>query len=495
MTSFIYFDYFLLLLLVFSLWIVLKFQLMRKKYNHLPSPKTNNIVDFFFGQYFTVNKFLSENNFIENLQLKWSKRFGSVYVYQFINQMICVTSEEDAIKKILIEKDFPKKPEIYKIVGYPFGERFLGRGLVTEIDKEKWRKRRSLFNHGFKKNVVSESIDHFNSKGNILIEKLNKAADLKGPICIFDEFNRMALDAIAKIAFDLELDSINKPESKLNGFIGKGLHGLTLKMTDPLIEMRPEKRNLIKDIRQSIRNLRKFSAERLTEIIKDFEETSYMSKTILSNILSRAKSNDDLDFELLIDDFVTFFIAGQETTANALTFCIFELGQNEQVLNKLKIEIESVLGGKKEISNEDVSRLVYTNAVFKEALRKWPPIAAFSRTTTEEIEICGKKIPANTWFYVSPFVMARSEKYFPQPDEFIPERFLNEHPFSKENKITSYTYFPFSLGPRNCIGQNFAMLEGKLVLAKFIQHFDFILDPNQSLNVVERTTLKPVYGV
>ncbi|RMZ93190.1 Cholesterol 24, partial [Brachionus plicatilis] len=141
-----------------------------------------------------------------------------------------------------------------------------------------------------------------------------------------------------------------------------------------------------------------------------------------------------------------------------------------------------------------MTRLTYTSAVFKEALRKWPPVAAFSRITSEEIEICGKKIPKNTWFYLSPFVMARSEKYFPRPDEFIPERFISEDQFAKQNKITSYTYFPFSIGPRNCIGQNFAMLEGKLILAKFIQHFDFSLDPNQSLCVVERTTLRPVDG-
>lgn len=68
-------------------------------------------------------------------------------------------------------------------------------------------------------------------------------------------------------------------------------------------------------------------------------------------------------------------------------------------------------------------------------MRKWPPVAAFSRVNSEEIEIFGKKIPENTWFYMSPYVMARSEKYFPRPNEFIPERFINDEPFSKENKF------------------------------------------------------------
>nr|QEV83813.1 cytochrome P450 [Brachionus rotundiformis] len=491
----IFFHIFLTVLSFVSFVIIFKFFKIRSKYGHLPGPKSNGLIEFFFGQYFDIYKFLSENNFIEDLQLIWSKKFGSIYVYQFFHQMICITSDEDIIKKILIEKDLPKKPEIYNIVGYPFGERFLGSGLVSEINKEKWRARRALFNHGFKKNSLLQSIEEFNAKGNKLIQKLNLIAESKKSIYMFDEFNRMALDAIAKIAFDLELDSIGNQESELNSFITYGLHGLTLKMTDPLSEIRPSNKKLIKEIKQSIRNLRKFSAEQLRNIIEKFEEDSPISNTIFSNILRHAKSTDDMDFEIMIDDFITFFIAGQETTANALSFCILELGQNERVLKKLKSEIEEILGCKNNISNEDISKLNYTAAVFKESLRKWPPVAAFSRFNPEEIEFGGKLIPKNTWFYVSPFVMSQSEKYFPRPDEFIPERFISSEPFAKENKITSYTYFPFSIGPRNCIGQNFAILEGKLILAKFIQHFDFTLDPYQSLKVVERTTLRPIDGV
>ncbi|RMZ96970.1 cholesterol 24-hydroxylase-like [Brachionus plicatilis] len=339
MTGCVIIDSLFFLLVIISLLITLKFFVLRKKYEHLPSPESYGLIGFYFGQYFTIHEFLSKNNFIEELQLNWSSKFGSVYVYQFLHQMICITSEEEAIKKILIDKDFPKKPEIYKIVGFPFGERFLGHGLVSEIDKEKWRNRRALFNHGFKKNAISEGIDHFNSKGNELIQKLNLVADSNKSICMFDEFNRMALDAIAKIAFDLDLDTINNQESKLNTFIAKALHGLTLKMTDPFSEIRLENRNLIKEIKQSIRNLRKFSAEKLNEIIKNFEESNHMSRTILSDILRHAKCSEDLDFELLIDDFVTFFIAGQETTANALSFCVLELGQNERVL---KNQINSI---------------------------------------------------------------------------------------------------------------------------------------------------------
>ncbi|RNA23236.1 cholesterol 24, partial [Brachionus plicatilis] len=161
----------------------------------------------------------------------------------------------------------------------------------------------------------------------------------------------------------------------------------------------------------------------------------------------------------------------------------------------LRAEVDEVIGNKVVISQDDLARLEYTSAVFKESMRKWPPVPSFSRLSSQQCEILGYRIPKKTWFQMPVYIMGRNEKYYPNPDKFIPERFLTEHPFSKENKINSYTFFPFSLGPRNCIGQNFAKIEGKLILAKLIQHFDFELDPNQSFDVVQYTTLRPVDGV
>nr|UOU03249.1 cytochrome P450 3049E2-1 [Brachionus rubens] len=472
-----------------------KIYLMRRKYKHIPGPKTKGILEFFIGQYITISKYTSQNKVIGQLQQEWAKIYGPVYVYQFFDEMVCICNEEEAVKIALIVTDFPKKEHVYQIVGYPFGQRFMGKGLVTELNYEKWRYRRSLFNHGFKKSVLIESLNEFNTKGNMLIKKFYSMSNNNESFSIFNEFNRIALDVIAKIAFDLDIDSINDNQCKLNYYIAKGMESITLIMNDPFAEYKPSKSDLIRDIKKSIRNLRQFSNDKLNEKIKELDEYGSSSINILSAVLRNAKTSVDLDFETLLDDFITFFIAGQETTANALSFCIFELGQNERVLKKLNEEIDTVLGQKQEITEDDLSKLIYTTAVFKEALRKWPPVPAISRNSQEEVVINNFKIPKRTWFYVAPFQLGRNEIYFPEPEEFIPERFISDDPFSKQNKITSYTYFPFSLGPRNCIGQNFAMLEGRLILAKFIQHFQFKLDPNQSFGITEWTTLRPVDGV
>ena len=108
----------------------------------------------------------------------------------------------------MIDEDFQKLELTYNMLGYPFSERFVGVGLVTEINKEKWRKRRTLFNHGFKKDVLSECVSEFNAKGSLLIQKLNSLCHSKDSICLFNELSRVTLDAIAKVTFTYKIEQI-----------------------------------------------------------------------------------------------------------------------------------------------------------------------------------------------------------------------------------------------------------------------------------------------
>nr|ATW72320.1 cytochrome p450 CYP3049E5 [Brachionus calyciflorus] len=472
----------------------IKIYLIRRRYKHLPGPKTNGIIGFYFGQYFEIVNHVSNQNLQHELHLKWSKLYGSIFKYQVLDRMTVIISNEETVKATLIDEDIPKKP----IAAFPLGERFLGFGLLTETDKSKWRHRRQILNHVFKKDILLGNLNEFNSKGDILIEHLKNLCLSNGSsssLQLFYELNRLTLDIIAKVAFDLDTNCLKKSESKLNLYITKGLEATTLEIIDPLCKFKPNKWSSITNLKESMRKLRKFSIESLTIKLKELKDTQFLGKNVLSFLIQNAKTEEDFDFERLVDDFVTFFIGGQETTANALAFCFLELGQNPEVLKKLREEIDSVLGSKKYINNDDLSKLEYTSAVFKESLRKWPPVASFSRILDEDIELLGYKIPKNTFFLMPVYVMARSEKYFPEPEEFKPERFLKNDPFSSQNRISSYTYMPFSIGPRNCIGQNFAKIEGKLILAKIIQNFDFELDPNQSFKVVQHATLRPIDGV
>jgi cholesterol 24(S)-hydroxylase len=103
-----------------------------------------------------------------------------------------------------------------------------------------------------------------------------------------------------------------------------------------------------------------------------------------------------MDLDSMIDDFVTFFIAGQETTANALAFCFLELGKNKTIFNKAREEIDQILGERIEITYQDAIDLKYCSSIFKEALRMYPPAPAINRYILDEMNINGIRVPANT---------------------------------------------------------------------------------------------------
>lgn len=103
----------------------------------------------------------------------------------------------------------------------------------------------------------------------------------------------------------------------------------------------------------------------------------------------------------MTDDFITFFVAGQETTANALSFCFLEMGKNPEIVKKAREEIDRVLGQRTEVTYQDVNELKYCSGIFKEALRLYPPAVNISRCSSEKIEINGYEIPKNTFMTVN----------------------------------------------------------------------------------------------
>nr|QUF59386.1 cytochrome p450 CYP3049C1 [Brachionus angularis] len=469
-------------------YFVIKQYLKKRKYRHIPGPGTKGLLEFFFGNFNDILNCLKNDKIISDQYIEWSKEYDSVFKFQLFGDYIVVTNEPEAIKDILINKNFPKCEKIYSKIGFPFYERFMGLGLVTETDNERWKKRRAVFNPGFHRGMLMNCLKEFNNKTNILMEKLRTLADDKTQVVLFKEINRMTLDIISSVAFGFCLDTINYPENDFSFNITKSFEAANKCLTDPLFVWNPFNRKEKNKLKSSIKNLREFAKEKILKRLKDIENNEYAPDDILTAIVKSCKQ-DELDLEALVDDFITFFNAGQETTANSLAFCFLELGRNPQVFAKLREEIDRVIGAKNEVSYDDMTLLEYTGCVFKETLRLWPPAPEIIRVSDQDFYINGLKIPKNTQINLSPHFSGRNPKYFPNPDEFRPERFLKE-----DTDISNYTYFPFSVGPRNCIGKNFAFIESKVFIAKFVQNFEFRLDPNQSMKACLLTTLRPKDG-
>ena len=141
--------------------------------------------------------------------------------------------------------------------------------------------------------------------------------------------------------------------------------------------------------------------------------------------------------EDMIDDFITFFGAGQETTANTLAFCFIEIAKNPLVAKKLREEIDSVLGDRNEVTNEDLTKLKYVSSVIKETLRLWGPAEGPTREVdVDDFEINGLNVPKGTIVTTSNYLNARVESNFSDPYLFNPERFM-----TKDNRFLSFSKF------------------------------------------------------
>jgi cytochrome P450 len=194
--------------------------------------------------------------------------------------------------------------------------------------------------------------------------------------------------------------------------------------------------------------------------------------------------------EQLRDEAMTIFLAGHETTANALTWTWYLLSQHPEIEKRLHAELDAVLSGRLPTA-EDYARLRYTEMVLAEALRLYPPAWIIGRRALTDYRINGYHVPARAILLMSPYVMHHNAAYFPEPFQFDPERWT---PAARETR-PKFSYFPFGGGPRLCIGEHFAWMEGVLVLATLAQQWRLRLVPGHPIELQPLVTLRPKYGM
>jgi len=214
---------------------------------------------------------------------------------------------------------------------------------------------------------------------------------------------------------------------------------------------------------------------------------------LLSMLLEAQDSEGDnsrMTDKQVHDEAITIFLAGHETTANALTWTWFLLSRNPSVEAKLHAELDEVLGGRVP-TVADIPNLRYTEMVFSEAMRLFPPAWVIGREAINDYEAGGYKMPAGSIITMSQYVVHRDPRWFPQPKRFDPMRWTPE----EKAKRPKYSYFPFGGGNRLCIGEPFAWMEGVLVLATLARQWQARLVPGHKIGTLPRVTLRPKGGM
>jgi cytochrome P450 len=213
---------------------------------------------------------------------------------------------------------------------------------------------------------------------------------------------------------------------------------------------------------------------------------------LLSTLLHAVDEEGDrtgMTDEQLRDELMTIFLAGHETTANALAWTWYLLSQNPEVEARLHAELDEVLNGRLPTA-EDFPRLRYAEMVVAESMRLYPPAWAVGRLALEDHEVGGYLIPRGSLVLVSQYVMHRDPRFWPEPERFDPGRWTPEAKAARPQ----FSYFPFGGGPRRCVGEGFAWMEAVLILATLARRWRLRLAPGAAVRTEPRITLRPGKG-
>jgi len=213
----------------------------------------------------------------------------------------------------------------------------------------------------------------------------------------------------------------------------------------------------------------------------------------LLSMLMDARDEDtgeSMTDEQLRVEVTTFLLAGQETTSLALTWTFYLLSQHPAIRERLEAELDGVLGGR-EPAYEDLPNLPFTRRVIDEAMRLYPPAWGFSRQALGDDELGGYRLPRGWLAFLMPYVLHRHPAYWPDPDRFDPDRFLPERSADRPK----FAYLPFGAGPRQCIGNQFALLEAHLSVATLAQTYRLHLVPGHPVEPWPLITLRPRFGM
>jgi cytochrome P450 len=229
------------------------------------------------------------------------------------------------------------------------------------------------------------------------------------------------------------------------------------------------------------------------EIIRRRRASGAISGDLLS-VLLEAQDDEGLGMtdRQLHDEIMTLFLAGHETTANALSWTWLLLGQHPEVEAKLVEELGRALGGRGPTVS-DLPRLTYTEMILREAMRLYPPVWVIGRRALAPFRMGEYELPAGTNVLMSQLITQRDARYFPEPERFDPDRWRTNDP--RNVSLPRFAYFPFGGGPRVCIGAGFAMMEAILLLATIAQPFRLELVPGQTIEKLPSVTLRPKSGI
>lgn len=400
-----------------------------------------------------------------------------------------VIIEPDDIQKVLASSKHVGKIYFYKLL-----DSFLGEGLVT-LGVSKWRTHRRLLQPSFHVSFIEEYVQVFDKGSQILIDALEDHIQKNSIYVNVTPFvNKCVVNILKEVILGIPTDP--KTAFKVDSSpLRQGTIKFQYRVVRPwllfnsIYKLTELAKNEIDHKNSFVSYTRKVIKERQ----KLHETGSLQNRCFLDSLIEIAKTNPNFTEEDCIQEARTFMLAGQDSVGAALAFCLHEIANNADVQEKVVEELDSIFGtSQRPITPYDLRDMRYLEQCVKETLRLYPSVPLIGRTLGEDVKLGKYTLPEGCNVFLAPYATHRLPDHFPDPEVFNPDRFEPD----KNEERHPYAYFPFSAGPRNCIGNKFAVIEMKTLVANILRKYHLSPVPGkEKLDMRYRITLRASGGI
>ncbi|WP_020539097.1 cytochrome P450 [Lewinella cohaerens] len=409
-------------------------------------------------------------SFLRNM----AQEYGDITHFRMGPLRVVLLNHPDYIKEVLSTQhsNFIKGRPLEMV------KELLGDGLLTsEGDFHKRNSR--IIQPAFHRNMMNYYADPITDYASRLVSNWEDGKKVD----MMEEMVRMSTGIAAKTMFNVDLhkdaQEINRSLDDVMKLFGR----ITLPFAEYLLKL---------PLPGTIRFFKAKAKldETIYNIIDERRRNPVNNGDLLSLLLQSQTEEGGMSDQQVRDEALTLFLTAFDTTSLALTWTWYLLSQNPEVEAKLHEELDQVLGGRTP-TMEDYPRLKYTRMVFGESMRLYPPIYIISRQAIEDFSVGDYIVPAGSIVLLSPYLIHHDARFHPEPEQFNPVAW-NERSGGQQSR---YEYFPFSVGPRSCIGQHYAWLEGVLVLSSIAQSWRAQVAPNHKVEAEQLLNLRPKNGM
>jgi len=403
-----------------------------------------------------------------------ARKYGDIMRVKIGRRHDFLLNHPDYIRAILLDQEGMRR-SVHRPV-----QRVLGQGLLTSRGPTH-RKQRALLQPVFQKHRIA-------ALGDVMVQQTARWSDKwrdGQTIDMQEEMHHLSMAITGKTLFNVDVESEAAEVGEALFTVMSATRFNNLLLASKALEKLPLPAN--RRFRHAAKRLDEF----IYEMIAERHAHSSDRPDLLSVLVRLSKEKPRMMNDKKIrDQILTFFVAGHETVATALTWTWYLLAKHSDATKKLYAEIDYALGERLP-AVADVERLPYTKMVLTESMRLYPPVWIIGRHATRDTTINGIAIPKGSYVHVSQFLMHRDARFFPDPERFDPDRWKPEAVAARPR----FSYFPFGGGGLQCIGEGFAWTQGVLVIAALTRRWKMQLAPGARIKLEPQLTLRSRYGM